>query len=93
MGQDDATGRLERIAKSVKARLDKAEEEILSSVANRPLDSKPMSGQEFSQDYAMVKDDPVLLSQRLKEFQNQYLFKRGLEKWMKWVEDGESNQP
>ena len=89
---DDATGRLERIAKSVKARLDKAEEEIPSSVVNRPLDSEPMSGQEFSQDYSMVKDDPVLLTQRLEEFQNQYLFKRGLEKWMDWIENGESDK-
>lgn len=84
----DPTARYERIAKNVKKRLDEAEDKILSTVVNRSLDSKPMSKEEFSLDYRMAEGDPVLLNQRLKEYQNQYLFKRGLEKWMDWVEKG-----
>jgi hypothetical protein len=69
--------------------LEKIQDKVLPSVANRPLDSEPMSRQEMLTDYGTVQHDPTLLNERLKEFQGQHGQVKGLDIWMSWVEDME----
>lgn len=89
MGLDDATGKLERTLDSAVERIEAMRDKMIPRVVNRPLDSEKMSRQEMLQDYGMARNDPVLLTQRMQEFQTQHGKVKGLEVWMDWIEDSE----
>ncbi|KKL17507.1 hypothetical protein LCGC14_2484870 [marine sediment metagenome] len=86
---NDSTARLEKILNNALKRTEKMVEDIIPKVVNRPLGSEKMSPDDQLRDYLSIKDDTLMLTDRLQQMMTQEGAERGREMWADWILDSE----